>query len=319
MSEQNCLSFPWGTRSPINAYRDYILRRHGERVQRISVNAGMSCPNRDGTLGRGGCLYCNHEAFTPAYLDHIPELETQIEKGREFLTRRYGVKKFYVYFQPFSNTHAPVDKLEALYQRALNAANVVGLVIGTRPDCVDEVKLELIARLARDKDIVVEYGAESTHDQTLEAMHRGHTYARFQQAVRLTHEYGIKVGAHIILGLPGESPAMMLDSAATLSSEPITFLKIHHLHIVQGTPLAARHRRQSIPLFSTEQYIPFVAEFLRRIHPQMVIQRLVGETNPHRLIAPDWGKRAQQVTEEILAYMARQGYYQGQLWQPHDV
>lgn len=305
-----------GTRRPFNSYRDHIQARYGERVQKISVHAGFTCPNRDGSKGIGGCIYCNNDAFIPGYLNRLPSIPEQIARGKRFLTERYGVRKFFVYFQPFSNTYADCATLRRCYRSALEDADVVGLAIGTRPDCIDAEKLDLLQELAEQWDITVEYGLESMFDRTLQLINRGHTRRDFETAVAMTADRGIHIAVHMILGLPEETRDMQLQGAPYLSGLPIDFLKLHHLHIVAGTRLAKLHESVRIPVFSLEEYIALVGEFLQRLRGDIVIQRLVGETNPRRLIAPDWGIRDFEVARRIEAWMVEHGAFQGQLWKP---
>lgn len=303
--------YPWGTRRPYNAYRDYLIARFGARVQKVSVDAGFTCPNRDGTKGRGGCTYCNNRSFVPPYCHPGMSIAEQVEAGIAYLSRRYGVDRFIVYFQAYSNTYAPLAHLKPLYEQALAHPQVIGLAIGTRPDCVDREKIDYLAQLARDYYISVEYGLESISDQTLERLNRGHGFREWEAAIALSAGRGFELCTHIILGLPGESREQMLQTASVLSRYPIDSLKIHHLHVVKKTILAHQYARNPFPLLKYREYIELVAAFLARLRPDIKIQRLVGETHPRHLIGPIWGVRADVVQREIERYLLEHDLWQG--------
>ena len=217
-----------------NSYNIYLKNIYGERIQKVTVDAGFTCPNRDGTVASGGCTYCNNESFNPGYNDPTKSISQQIDEGTEFLTRRYNVEKFIVYFQPYSNTYASLDKLKQLYEEALSVPGVVGLTIGTRPDCVNKEKINYLETLAKSYDITLEYGLESIYDQTLKKINRGHNYQSYLDALELTSGRGIKICTHIILGFPWENIDQWLVEAETLSELNFDFLKIHQLHIVKN-------------------------------------------------------------------------------------
>lgn len=301
-------------RRPYYAYKDFILERFGERVQKVSVDAGFTCPNRDGSKAFGGCTYCNNISFVPPYCKPGMTIREQVEAGIEFLERRYRSSKYIVYFQAYSNTYAPLSYLKHLYQQALSHPQVVGLTIGTRPDCIDAEKIEYLAKLAEDKYISIEYGLESMSDVTLERLNRGHTFQEWCDAVEMTAGRGIHVCAHVILGLPGESADHMLKTAEVISQYPIDSLKLHHLHVVEKTALATEYRRNPFPLLGYREYIELAVEFLRRLRPDITLQRLVGETHPRHLLGPNWGVRAGTVQQHIETAMLENGYRQGELF-----
>ncbi len=303
--------FPWGTTRRYNAYVDYLRRRFGERVQKVIVDAGFTCPNRDGSKGYGGCTYCNNESFKPPYCRPGMSVKEQVEAGIEFLTRRYKAKRFIAYFQPYSNTYAPLPQLQQLYEQALAHPRVVGLAVGTRSDCVDEEKIAYLQELARDYYVTIEYGLESPYDKTLQWINRRHDFRNWVEAVEMTAGRGIHICAHLILGFPTETREEMLRTAQIVSRYPIDYLKIHHLHIVQGTVLAKKYRQNPFPLLGYREYLDLVVEFLERLRPDIKLQRVVGETHPRHLIAPQWGLRADAVQRHIEAELERRQTHQG--------
>ena len=221
------MPYPWGDERRFNSYAAYFKRTFGSRMQKVTINAGFGCPNRDGTLSTGGCTFCRNDAFTPSYCDSTKSITQQIEEGIEFHRRRYRTAQRYLaYFQSYSNTYAPLERLRRCYDEALAHPEVAGIVVGTRPDCVDEQKLDYFACLARDKYVILEYGVESCYDSTLERINRGHNFAAAERAIHLTAERGIHCGAHFILGLPGESEQMMIDQVAKINSLPLTTIKV---------------------------------------------------------------------------------------------
>ncbi len=236
------MTYPWGDTRRFNSYAGYFRRLFGCRVQKLSVDAGFTCPNRDGTIGEGGCTFCNNGAFTPSYCMPSKSVGQQIAEGIEFHRNRYrSAQRYLVYFQAFSNTYAPLERLKRLYDEALAHPGVAGIVVGTRPDCVDERKLDYFAGLARDRYVALEYGIESTFDATLRAVNRGHDFACARRAVEMTAARGLHVGAHFILGLPGETDAMLLDQVERINALPLTTVKFHQLQVFRATPMAAEY------------------------------------------------------------------------------
>ncbi len=311
-NEKNPSDFIWGTSHPYNRFSDYQRKRYGERVQKVTVDAGFTCPNRDGTKGLGGCIYCNNESFNPGYNSASKSITLQIEEGIEFLKRRYkNVRKFIVYFQPYSNTYAPLDILKRYYEEALSHPEVVGLTIGTRPDCVDEAKIAYLESLARDYDITIEYGLESISDQTLKRINRGHDVRCYLEALELTKNRGIKICTHIIFGFPWENEDLWLQTAQWLSDKPFDFLKVHQLHVVKNTALERLYRKKPFDFLSPEAYIDLIIRFLERLNPRIVIQRLFGEAPPRTLVAPHWGVRNTQLVQMLEHEMIRRNTWQG--------
>jgi len=275
-------------RDRVITFGDFIRRAYGQNVAKVNVDAGFTCPNRDGTVARGGCVYCNNDSFRPEACKPAVPLGEQIANGIRYTSKRYHAKRFLIYFQPFTNTHAPVEVLEQLYREALSHKNVIGLAIGTRPDAVDETKLELLAELARNHFILVEYGLQSVHDRTLKLINRGHDYACFLRAVEMTAGRGIHIGAHLILGLPGETRGEMLAAAAEMSGLPVRFLKLHQLQVIRNTALARQYEKSPFPVFEYDGYIRLVCDFLERLSPEIHLQRFCATAPDNILVAPRW-------------------------------
>ncbi len=300
-------AFPDGKR--YNSFVGYFKRRYGERLQKIVLDAGFTCPNRDGKVGRGGCTYCDNAAFHPAYSTAGKSLHQQMDEGIEFHKVRYRTTEHYLaYFQSFSNTYAPLSRLRELYEEALRHPDVVGIVIGTRPDCVDEEKLDYLADLSQGKVlagwsrtvasqvrtapiVIVEYGVESCYDRTLLRINRGHDFETARRAITMTAERGLDVGAHFILGLPGESVQMMLDSCEQINSLPLRSVKFHQLQIVKGTRMEKEYAEcpEDFVRFSLEEYLDFFVDMLERLRPDLFIERFVGEVPPRFVNETPWG------------------------------
>ncbi|TFG98987.1 MAG: TIGR01212 family radical SAM protein, partial [Calditrichales bacterium] len=266
-----------------NSYNSYLKNAYGERVQKVTVDAGFTCPNRDGSAGYGGCTYCNNDSFNPGYNDAQKSIRQQVNEGTEFLRRRYKVDKFIVYFQPYSNTYAPLQNLKRMYEEALACEGVLGLTIGTRPDCVDADKIAYLESLAGSYDITIEYGLESIYDESLRRINRGHDFQSYRDALDMTKNRGIKICTHIILGFPWETTTQWLHEADVLSNLPFDFLKIHQLHIVKNTVMEKQHKKNPMSLFTVSEYVDTVIAFLERLNPDIIIQRLAGEAPLHML------------------------------------
>ncbi len=283
--------FPEGKRYNTSAGRYH--RIYGERLQKLVIDAGFTCPNRDGTVGSGGCSYCDNAAFHPGYSTPGKSLLQQIDEGIWFHRRRYPkVNHYLAYFQSYSNTYAPLERLRVLYEEALSHPSVVGLVIGTRPDCVDEEKLDYLARLASEgKVIVVEYGIESCYDETLKRINRGHDFECARKAVEMTARRGLDVGAHFILGLPGESRRMLLDQCSAISAMPLTSVKFHQLQIVKGTRMEREYsdHPEDFLRLGLEDYLDLVIDILERLRPDLCIERVAGEVPPRFVSETPWG------------------------------
>lgn len=305
--------FPWGDNRRFNSYSSYFTREFGSRVQKISIDAGFSCPNRDGKISTGGCTFCRNDAFNPSYCHPEKSIRKQIEEGIEFHQRRYRRAKSYLaYFQAFSNTYKPLDELEKLYREALSVDGVIGLVIGTRPDCINEETLGMLKDL--NTTIILEYGVESVYDQTLTRVNRGHDFATAKKAIELTHKYGFHCGGHFIFGLPGETQEMMLNAADIISKLPLTTVKFHQLQIFKDTKMADEYlaNPSDFHLFTLEDYIEFVIDFIERLNPNIVIERFAGEVPPRYLVSKPWlNLRYDQVLSLIEKRLEERNTYQG--------
>lgn len=294
-----------------NSFGPWLRKKFDAIVYKVNVDAGFTCPNRDGTLGITGCIYCNNSSFRPSECKPDIPLEKQIRDGIAYLSRRYKAEKFLVYFQPYTNTYASLPELEKAYRDALAVPSVIGLAIGTRPDCVDSDKIELLRSLAKDCFILVEYGLQSIYDKSLDYILRGHDYQTFLDTLDLTKDKGIHIGAHIIAGLPTETREETLAMADELSTLPIGFLKIHQLQIVRDTPLAVSYLSKPFPTFSYEEYLDFLVEFIERLSPDIVLQRFFATAPDSILIAPDWGKSRQAIIRDIEKRFTERNAFQG--------
>jgi radical SAM protein (TIGR01212 family) len=299
-------------------YRDFgsfLKETFPFKVQKISVNAGFSCPNRDGSKGWGGCTYCNNQTFSPAYCHTEQTVGDQLEAGIRFFSRKYPEMKYLAYFQAYTNTYGSIDRLVRLYEEALAFPEVAGLIVGTRPDCMPEELLDYFTGLARRTFTLVEYGIESTLDTTLRRINRGHTHAESEDAIRRTAARGVAAGAHLILGLPGESREEMLRHADTVSLLPLTTLKLHQLQLIRHTRMAdefARHpERFHLP--TADEYIDLAIDFVERLHPAIAVERFVSQSPKELLIAPDWGMKNYVITAGIHRRMAERNARQGRL------
>jgi len=291
-------------------YNSYLRETFGCRVQKISLDAGLGCPNRDGTVGRGGCIYCN-EKGSGTGAGRVAGISEQIRTGKELLARKYKARKFIAYFQSFSNTYAPFPRLAALYREALTDSDIVGLSIGTRPDCVSDETLDHLAMLSKTHLIWLEYGLQSARDETLERIRRGHSVAAFMDAVKRTRERKIPVCVHVILGLPGEDIEDMLYTARFLALQDIQAVKIHLLYVIRGTALDEMYRSGAYSCLSREGYAAAAGEFLALLPPHIIVQRLTGDPHPEELVSPLWALDKQRNLEAVRAYMENNGLYQG--------
>ncbi|MCR5013494.1 MAG: TIGR01212 family radical SAM protein [Bacteroidales bacterium] len=298
-----------------NSYNNYFTRLFGGRVQKISIDAGFSCPNRDGNISTGGCTFCSNEAFNPSYCRPEKSIRQQIEEGIEFHRRRYRrANRYLAYFQPYSNTYKPLDELKSIYQQALDVPEITGIVIGTRPDLVQEDLLIHLNSIQKTHYVMLEYGVESVYDETLRRVNRGHDFATAKKAIELTARHGIPCGAHFIFGLPGETKAMMLDAADVISELPLTTVKFHQLQIFKETKMAEEYlsHPESFHLFNLEEYIDFVIDFAERLSPDIVIERFAGEVPPRYLVSEPWMKlRYDEVLARIERRMEERNTWQG--------
>jgi radical SAM protein (TIGR01212 family) len=310
--------YPWGTARRYNACTDWLKTIFGRRVQKVSINAGFTCPNRDGTLGYGGCTYCSNEAFIPVYCTPDRSVTEQIERGIAFHRRRYRRADTYLaYFQAYTNTYADTERLRELYDEALSYPGVLGLVIGTRPDCVSNGLLDWLAEISLDYFIIIEYGLESASDETLKRIRRGHNFAAGIKAVKETAERGIYTGAHLIFGLPGESRRQIIDSAAVISALPLSTLKIRQLQLIRGTVMAEEYMNYpgDFDLYSLDEYLDLVVKFCERLSPAVMIERISGEAPPRMLDDPrDWQMRSNEIFRLFEARLEAADTWQGRLY-----
>lgn len=296
-----------------NDFGHWIRRQFPFRVQKISVDAGFSCPNRDGRLGTGGCIYCNNETFSPAYCNRRKSVTEQLEDGKMFFASKYPDMKYLAYFQAFTNTYASLYKLKALYEEALGVENVVGIVIGTRPDCVSTDLLDYLQELSSRTFVLVEYGIETTNDETLMFINRGHDFECSRKAVEETKKRGILTGGHVILGLPGEDEQESFRQAGIISSLPLDILKVHQLQVIRGTRLARLYEEKPFHLYSVDEYIHLVAGYIQRLRPTMVLERFVSQSPKNLLLAPKWGLKNYEFTNLLNNYLLRNNITQGEL------
>ncbi|MGR3294308.1 MAG: TIGR01212 family radical SAM protein [Candidatus Scalindua sp.] len=295
----------------------YLRENFSVKIHKVSIHAGFTCPNRDGLVGVGGCTYCANESFSPNVREAILPIKEQVEKGIEYLKRRYGAEKFIAYFQAFTNTYADVDTLKARYDEALLNKDVIGLSIGTRPDCITDEILDLIYSYTKKYHVWIEYGLQSIHDRTLRLVNRGHDYNSFEDAViRTKNRGGIKICVHVILGLPGEDRNDMMETARTVSSLGIDAIKLHHLYIAKNTAMAEDYAKGKIKTLKVEEYVSLACDFLERISPDIVVQRLVGDTHGDSLIAPVWKSTKGEVFAAITNELKHRNSYQGSKYTP---
>ena len=279
----------------------------GCKVQKISVNAGMTCPNRDGTLGTGGCTFCNNQTFNPAYCRTEKSITQQLEEGKQFFARKYPTMKYLAYFQAYTNTYAELDRLVSLYEEALRVPDVVGLVIGTRPDCMPDNLLDYLEELNRRTFLIVEYGVESANDETLLRINRGHTFRQSCEAICRTTERGIRVGAHVILGFPWEPFDELMRQAEEIGRLPLTTLKLHQLQIIRGTQLAREYAEQPWAVPTAEEYIDLVLHYINRLPYGLVMERFVSQSPPEMVIAPQWGLKNHEFANLLRTRMVQFG------------
>ena len=290
------------------------------KVQKISLNAGFTCPNRDGTVGYGGCTYCNNQTFNPAYCKTEKTVTEQLEEGKQFFARKYPDMKFLAYFQAYTNTYAELEELKQKYEEALSVPDVVCFVIGTRPDCMPDTLLNYLEELNQRTFLLVEYGVESTDNDTLKRINRGHTFEVAEEAIRKTAARGIRVGAHIILGLPGEERSSLIKQAGLLSALPLTTLKLHQLQLIKGTRMAAEYYEhpEEFHLYSADEYIDLVIDYVEHLRPDMVLERFVSQSPKELLIAPDWGLKNHEFTDKVKKRMRERDAWQGKKYKEKE-
>ncbi len=309
------LVYPWGNTRRFNSYAEYFKKLFGGRVQKISVDAGFTCPNRDGSKGKGGCTFCSNDAFNPSYCHPQKSVKQQIEEGIEFHKKRYRrAKNYLVYFQAYTNTYLPIASLEKLYSEALSCEGVVGLVIGTRPDCINMEIIQLLKKLQQSAYIMLEFGVESVYNETLVRVNRGHDFEQSKEAIELATSFGIPCGGHFIFGLPHETRQQMLDSIAVINKLPLQSIKFHQLQIFVNTVMANEFKTEpaSFQLFGMEEYIDFIVEVTERLNPAFMIERFAGEVPPRFLVSSAWSNvRYDNVLVQIENKLAFLNTFQG--------
>ena len=297
-------------------YSDYLSSIFPTRVQKISINAGFTCPNRDGRVGVGGCTYCNNQTFNPEYCKSDKSVSQQIEEGINFFRKKYENQLYLAYFQAYTNTYGSLSELKAKYEEALSHEGVVGLVIGTRPDCVDDELLDYLSFLARNYYIMVEFGVESTNDETLKFINRGHDFEAVKRAVQAASGRGLHTCAHLILGLPKEDREMILSHADRISELPLDVVKLHQLQLIKGTVMARQFEENPewFHLYGLDEYIGLLVDFIERLNPEFVIERFVSQSPKNLLIAPDWGVKNYEFTSKLEKELERRDARQGRFF-----
>lgn len=311
-------NFPWGHSRRFNTYSGYFRKIYGERIQKVSIDAGFTCPNRDGTKGTGGCIFCDSKAFNPSYCRPEKSVRQQIEEGILFHKKRYpGVKSYLAYFQAYSNTYAPLEKLALLWQEALSHPAVAGLIIGTRPDCIDREKILYLKDLSTRHYVSVEYGIESCYNRTLMRINRCHTFEDAVEALKITEEAGLNAGAHFIFGLPGETIDDMLQEARIISHLPLKTVKFHQMQIIKDTVAEKQYLENpsDFKIFEWDEYLDFIIRFLERLNPAIVVERLTGEVPPMYLFSQPWDKkRSDQIVSLVEKRMEELDTWQGRYY-----
>lgn len=299
-----------------NDLSGFLATHFPYKVQKISINAGFTCPNRDGSVGYGGCTYCNNQTFNPTYCHTEKSVSQQLEEGKLFFARKYPDMKYLAYFQAYTNTYGQLEELKRKYEEALTVGGVVGLVIGTRPDCMPDSLLDYLEELSKRTFLLVEYGIESTNDETLKRINRGHTFAESENTICKTAARGIPVGGHIILGLPGEEKEMLIEQAGILSKLPLTTLKLHQLQLIKGTRMAAEYEKTpaNFHLYTADEYIDLVIDYIEHLRPDMVLERFVSQSPKELLIAPDWGLKNYEFTDKVKKRMKERDAWQGKYY-----
>ncbi len=298
-------------------YSSFIKSTFGERVQKISLDIGFSCPNRDGSKGYGGCTYCNNNTFNPDYCEPTKSVKEQLEQGISFFGKKYKAQKYLAYFQAYTNTYSDLDSLKKMYNEALNVEGVIGLVIGTRPDCISEEIIDYLSFLSKKHFISLEFGVESTLNRTLENVNRCHTFEETKVTYEKCKNKGFHLGAHLILGLPGESKEELLNHASEISKLPIDTLKLHHLQIVKNSVMAVQHKRnpENFNLFTSDSYIDFISDFVGQLRPNIIIERFISETPQDLLIAPKWNNLKNfEIVAKIDKKLTEKNTWQGKYY-----
>lgn len=303
-------------RLPYNDFGSWLRRRFPFKVQKISVDAGFSCPNRDGRIGTGGCTFCNNSTFNPSYCDRDKTIREQLETGKRFFSRKYPDMRYLAYFQAYTNTYGDIDSLKRKYEEALGIEDVAGIVIGTRPDCMGKQLLDYLESLARQTFVCVEYGIESANDDTLRRINRGHTFECSRRAIEETAGRGITTGGHVILGLPGEDEDESVRQASVISSTKLDILKIHQLQIIRGTKLEKEYREQKFHLYTVDEYLSLLSQYIQHLREDLILERFTSQSPKELLVAPDWGLKNHEFTNLLVNYLNKEKAWQGKCSHP---
>lgn len=296
---------------PYNDFGRWLRKRFPFKVQKISVDAGFSCPNRDGRISTGGCTFCNNSTFNPSYCDRNKTISEQLEMGKRFFSRKYPDMRYLAYFQAYTNTYGNLDNLKRIYEEALGTEDVEGIVIGTRPDCISTPLLDYLENLARQTFVCVEYGIESANDATLKRINRGHSFECSRRAIEETAGRGIITGGHVILGLPGEDEEESIRQASIISSTKLDVLKIHQLQIIRGTKLEKEYREQPFHLYTVEEYISLISRYIQYLRKDIILERFTSQSPKELLVAPDWGLKNHEFTNLLVNYLNKVDAWQG--------
>lgn len=302
------------SKKPYNDYSTFIKKKFNERVQKISLDTGFTCPNRDGTKGVGGCTYCNNNSFNPYYCKPSKSITQQLDEGITFFSKKYKTQQYLAYFQAYTNTYADIKLVKELYHEAINHPNVIGLVIGTRPDCINEELIDFLADLAKTHYIALEFGVESTLNKTLDLINRCHSFEETKAAYELAKNKNLHLGAHLIIGLPGETREEMLNHAVEISKLPVNTVKIHQLQIIKHTMMAKQFQDtpEMFNLFNANDYIDFICDFVALLRPDIIIERFISESPANLLVAPKWnGIKNFEMVAKIEKRMAEKNIWQG--------
>ncbi len=309
-------NYIWGHERRYNDFPSYFKKAFSERVQKVSIDAGFTCPNRDGKKGVGGCTYCNNKTFKPNYCDLEKSVTTQIQEGVDFFSKKYKAMKFLAYFQAYTNTYAPLENLKELYEEALQHPKIVGLVISTRPDCVDAELLDYLAELNKKVYVMVEFGLESHLNRSLKLINRGHAFSESVWALEETAKRGINNCAHMILGLPGETRDDFFEQAKVISELPVKNLKLHQLQIHKGTRLEKEYAKnpEQFNLFTAENYTELVVDYLELLNPKIYVERFISQAPAEMLIAPKWGLKNFEFVAKVEKRLKERDTWQGRLF-----
>ena len=306
-------------RLPFLSYGEWMSKQFPFPVQKLSVDGGFTCPNRDGTLSTEGCIYCNNRSFTPDYCRTASSLTEQVEAGKCFFRRKHPDMRFLAYFQSYSNTYAHLSELQRIYEEVLSIEDVVGIVISTRPDCLSEPVLNYLEQLSHQTFLVLEIGVESTDDDILRKINRGHDVVCSIDAIQRAASHGLNVGIHLIIGLPDTDLDHTAEQTSLINSLPVTLLKLHQLQVIRDTPLADWYAERPFPLLTTERYLTFVADFIEHLRPDIVVERLLSQAPPDMVIAPQWNIKNHEFVHRLIRFMNERDMYQGHFWKRKDI